>query len=125
MPYMFKNSLKFSTLYVHSGYMFFRVMRVYSWAIFTEIAKRNFLDLRSSFKGCVGKSKADRGILALGSFGVSVILSFKMESSTNFIKINTYFKCEICENTFSINQKKNKHIKNAHGEAKFVTCNVC
>ena len=25
---MFKNSLKFSTLYVHSGYMFFRVMRV-------------------------------------------------------------------------------------------------
>ena len=48
-----------------------------------------------------------------------------MESSTNFIKINTYFKCEICENTFSTNQKKNIHIKNAHGEAKFVTYNVC
>ena len=28
---MFKNSLKFSTLYVHSGYMFFRVMRVCSF----------------------------------------------------------------------------------------------
>ena len=28
---MFKNSLKFSTLYVHSGYMFFRVMRVHRY----------------------------------------------------------------------------------------------
>ena len=48
-----------------------------------------------------------------------------MESSTNFIENNTNFKCEICKNTFPTNQKKNIHIKYAHGEAKFVTCNVC
>ena len=35
------------------------------------------------------------------------------------------FSCEICENTFSTNRSKDKHISIVHGDIKNFECNVC
>ena len=49
-----------------------------------------------------------------------LILDFEMDSSKKF-------SCEICENTFSTNRSKDKHINivHGHGDLKIFECNVC
>ena len=39
--------------------------------------------------------------------------------------MDTNFTCEICEQTFTTNSKKNQHISNVHGEVKIFQCNIC
>ena len=46
-----------------------------------------------------------------------------METPKN--QLQNKFKCEICEKTFSTNNSKSQHIRNAHGVGRSFSCNVC